>query len=105
MAPSHFYPTPPSTLVQPYSHPHSYSFGHFSLRFMNERREKGENEGERELGGSGVHFVHIKQFLFYEWRWYGLREEEGRWREALGSAAWDGVAMGTAACQEPCLQS
>lgn len=27
------------------------------------------------------------------------------WKEALGRAAWDGVAMGTAACQEPCLQS
>lgn len=27
------------------------------------------------------------------------------WREVLGRAAWDGVAMGTAACQEPCLQS
>lgn len=23
---------------------------------------------------------------------------------ALGRAGWDGVAMGTAACQEPCLQ-
>lgn len=35
--------------------------------------------------------------------WAGV--EEGRWREALGRAAWDGVAMGTADCQEPCLQS
>lgn len=27
------------------------------------------------------------------------------WRETVGWAALDGVAMGTAACQEPSLQS